>query len=197
METRDIIIETAFLAFIEHGYDRVSLNSIVKKTGLTKGAFYHNFSSKSELIHEVMRKYFFEHINRTINLIDVTGIRFEEKLAKIYANVMNVEVKLYAYPDKTISQEAFMHLFQECMDIDDELKDMATNQQLITIKAMEKAIDEAKDQGEIKNNMESRNLAELINVTVRGTMMVASYLPKVETEKMLKKNMETLLSLVK
>lgn len=197
METKDLIIETAFLAFIDNGYDRVSLNTIIKSTGLTKGAFYHNFTSKNELIHEVMAKYFFAHINRTINLIDGSGDNFEDKLVKTYSNIMNVDVKLYAYPDKEINEEAFMRLFQQCMEIDAELRDMAAKQQLITISAMSKAIDEAKSNDEVRDDIDSLNLAELINVTIRGTMVVASYLSRRETELMLKKNMKSLLAMVR
>jgi len=197
METKDLIIETAFLAFLENGYDRVSLNKIVKRTGLTKGAFYHNFSSKSELIHEVMSKYFFTHINNTVKLIDGSGHSFNDKLTKIYTSVLNVKVHLYAYPDIEIKEEAFMHLFQECMEIDDELQKMGAKQQHITIVAMEKAIEEAKANHEIKNNIDTHDLAELINVTIRGTIMATSHLSKTGTEKALKKNIENLLALVR
>lgn len=47
--TRLRILETAASAFAEHGYDGVSLNEVVRRSGLTKGALYHHFASRDEL----------------------------------------------------------------------------------------------------------------------------------------------------
>ena len=47
--TRAHIVNTAALAFAEHGFDGVSLNDIVSASGISKGAFYFHFSSKEEL----------------------------------------------------------------------------------------------------------------------------------------------------
>lgn len=47
--TRQHIIEVAAAAFAEHGYEGVALNDIVRRSGLTKGAFYFHFGSKDKL----------------------------------------------------------------------------------------------------------------------------------------------------
>ena len=47
--TRLRILETAAAAFAEHGYDGVSLNELIRGSGLTKGAFYFHFASRDEL----------------------------------------------------------------------------------------------------------------------------------------------------
>lgn len=51
--TRRHIVGVAALAFAENGYNGVSLNDIVRDTGLTKGAFYFHFPSKEALALEV------------------------------------------------------------------------------------------------------------------------------------------------
>lgn len=51
--TRRHILNTAALAFADNGYNGVSLNDIVRATGLTKGAFYFHFASKEALALEV------------------------------------------------------------------------------------------------------------------------------------------------
>jgi AcrR family transcriptional regulator len=53
--TRRLIIEAAAFAFAEHGFHGVSLNDIVRESGLTKGAFYFHFPSKEALALEVFR----------------------------------------------------------------------------------------------------------------------------------------------
>lgn len=51
--TRRHILDAAAHAFAEHGYNGVSLNDIVRDSGLTKGAFYFHFPSKEALALEV------------------------------------------------------------------------------------------------------------------------------------------------
>lgn len=196
MDTKDLIIETAFLALIENGYDRVSLNEIVRRTGLTKGAYYHYFSSKSELIQEVMKKYFFSHISNTISSIDGSGETFSEKMVKIYTNVLKVDIHLSNYPGRIISRKEFMHLLEECMDMDEKLRQMGYEQQKKIIDTMRKAVEEGKKNGEIRNEIDALDLAELINSTVRGTMFLSIFLSKEEIEQKLRRNVETMLSLI-
>lgn len=47
--TRKQITEKAFHQFYKYGYRATSVNEIMKETGLSKGAFYHNFKNKDEL----------------------------------------------------------------------------------------------------------------------------------------------------
>jgi AcrR family transcriptional regulator len=49
-DTRTNILKTALLLFLEKGYKDVSYQDLVKKTGLSKGAMYHYFGSKEELL---------------------------------------------------------------------------------------------------------------------------------------------------
>jgi AcrR family transcriptional regulator len=50
LDTRTNILKTALLLFLEKGYKNVSYQDLVKKTGLSKGAIYHYFASKEELL---------------------------------------------------------------------------------------------------------------------------------------------------
>ena len=44
------ILDLAMAAFLRNGYDNVSLNDLISDAGVSKGAFYHWFSSKDALI---------------------------------------------------------------------------------------------------------------------------------------------------
>lgn len=50
LDTRTNILKVALLLFLEKGYKNVSYQDLVKKSGLSKGAIYHYFSSKEELL---------------------------------------------------------------------------------------------------------------------------------------------------
>ena len=44
------LLDRASALFVQHGYDNVSLNDLIADAGVSKGAFYHWFRSKDELI---------------------------------------------------------------------------------------------------------------------------------------------------
>jgi AcrR family transcriptional regulator len=59
-KTRAQIMEVAFREVYHHGFQGISIDQIVKQTDVTKGAFFHYFTSKSELgyaiVDEILRE---------------------------------------------------------------------------------------------------------------------------------------------
>ncbi|MEV6010812.1 TetR/AcrR family transcriptional regulator [Streptomyces sp. NPDC051976] len=47
------LLAEATRLFAEQGYDRTSVQEIVEAAGVTKGALYHYFGSKDDLLHEI------------------------------------------------------------------------------------------------------------------------------------------------
>ena len=56
MNTRDLILDVAFRGFLENGFEKISLNELIKRTELTKGAFYYHFKSKDKLLSDILFK---------------------------------------------------------------------------------------------------------------------------------------------
>ena len=57
-KTKQIILETAIRLFSEKGLENVNVEDVVKEIGVTRGAFYHYFKSREQLIADVMYKGF-------------------------------------------------------------------------------------------------------------------------------------------
>ncbi len=57
-KTKQRILETAMRMFAEKGIENVNIEDVVKEVGVTRGAFYHYFKSREELIGSVMYKSF-------------------------------------------------------------------------------------------------------------------------------------------
>lgn len=73
METKERILKEAFLLFGKHGYRGVSINQIVEKVGITKGGFYHYFSSKEELFIGGIEQFIFQNMKElTDSLFDTS-----------------------------------------------------------------------------------------------------------------------------
>ena len=56
-ETINRILDVAFRLFMEKGYDRTSIQDIIDHLGgLSKGAIYHHFKSKEDILMAVMER---------------------------------------------------------------------------------------------------------------------------------------------
>jgi len=53
---RTEILDTAYALFVRLGYEATTVNLIIDELGLSKGAFYHHFASKEEVLHALARR---------------------------------------------------------------------------------------------------------------------------------------------
>jgi AcrR family transcriptional regulator len=53
-QTRQTLLQAAFDEIYEHGFQAASLDNILSKTDITKGALYHHFRNKKELGYSVV-----------------------------------------------------------------------------------------------------------------------------------------------
>lgn len=83
-ETRKLIIETAAKLFVEKGYDNTSIQDIIDNLGgLSKGAIYHHFKSKEEIMNAASDK-FFEGANQKMDeIISRTDLSGKEKIKQL------------------------------------------------------------------------------------------------------------------
>jgi AcrR family transcriptional regulator len=52
---RDRVLRAAVELFAEQGYDKTSVQEVVERAGVTKGALYHYFTAKDDLLFEIYR----------------------------------------------------------------------------------------------------------------------------------------------
>lgn len=65
--TRALILDTAEGLILDHGYGNTTVDAVVGRAGITKGAFFHHFASKADLARALVdRKAAFdrEHLER-------------------------------------------------------------------------------------------------------------------------------------
>ncbi len=71
--TRNNLLEAAFVEIYENGYERASLDQILAKAGVTKGALYHHFGSKADLLYAVIDEIIYGYMmERWIKPIDAS-----------------------------------------------------------------------------------------------------------------------------
>lgn len=55
--TKEKILDAAEALVLDHGYGATSIDLILEKTGITKGAFFYHFKSKAELAQMLVERY--------------------------------------------------------------------------------------------------------------------------------------------
>jgi AcrR family transcriptional regulator len=80
-KTKEKIIDTALSLFMTHGYS-VGINEIIQKSGTSKGALYHYFKSKENLLDESMEQ-FFSIANCELNTPESSNQTFRVKIENI------------------------------------------------------------------------------------------------------------------
>lgn len=61
-ETQKKIVKTAEKLILLNGYDGASLNDVVKKAGVSKGALFHYYPNKQSIVLEILDKYAAEQL---------------------------------------------------------------------------------------------------------------------------------------
>ena len=62
--TKQTLLDTAVRLFSAVGYAETSLQELVDEAGLTKGAFYHHYKSKEEILRQIHDNFIDEQIAR-------------------------------------------------------------------------------------------------------------------------------------
>ncbi|GFP74118.1 TetR/AcrR family transcriptional regulator [Clostridium fungisolvens] len=62
LERKNEIMDRSLELFIEKGYDNTSINEIVNSLSIAKGTFYHYFTSKEEILGELLKRRLDEYI---------------------------------------------------------------------------------------------------------------------------------------
>ena len=90
-ETRNLIIDTALQLFLEHGYDYTSIQDIINNLGgLSKGAIYHHFKSKEEIMMAVAERLYSNSDAEMYKIFYRKDLNGREKMKQLFhASICN------------------------------------------------------------------------------------------------------------
>lgn len=86
IERRREIMNKAIELFLDKGYDKTSVNSIVEELKIAKGTFYHYFKSKEEILYEIIDESveeYSERIKKDLNVLSGAGNKMQFILKKL------------------------------------------------------------------------------------------------------------------
>lgn len=84
-ETVRHILDTSFRLFMEKGYEHTSIQDIIDNLGgLSKGAIYHHFKSKEDILMAISDRMASESTEILAKIRDCPGMTGKEKLANLF-----------------------------------------------------------------------------------------------------------------
>ncbi len=93
-ETVNLILDVAFRLFIEKGYEHTSVQDIIDNLGgLSKGAIYHHFKSKEDILVAVTDRMTSESNRMLAQIRDRSDLNGREKLKTIFRESINRPVQ--------------------------------------------------------------------------------------------------------
>lgn len=89
-ETVNLILDVAFRLFMEKGYEHTSIQDIIDHLGgLSKGAIYHHFKSKEDIMYAVMERMTAQSNEKMKDICDRMDLNGKEKLKTLFRQSLN------------------------------------------------------------------------------------------------------------
>lgn len=160
------LLETTFHEVLRSSFQKTSLSQILKKSDVSKGGFYHYFSSKSDLgvalITEVHEMYLQE--------------RWLKPLAKVKSDPIKQLIQLFDNNAKEISQDGtccgcpINNLSQEMSSLDENMRRALVALSENWVSGFQNFIYQAQKKGLITKDLKAKSIATFLVSFCGGTI---------------------------
>jgi TetR/AcrR family transcriptional repressor of nem operon len=185
-ESKEHILLTSLTLFLQKSFKEVTMKEIVDKTGMSKGAFYHYFSSKEQVFSEVIQHFF-------VSMMTADYTRLTHRsLKEFYKEILDLFEKNRKKLKKMIPEDEhgpinnnYYYLIFDAMKMLPDFKERHRQEQKEELKAWKNVISIAKKHKEIKTHMNDEQVAKLFINVGDGT-----YINLIMSDNVNKKNNE-------
>jgi len=188
-ETKRKIIEVSETLFTENGYDSTTVQDICNKAEISKGAFFYHFPTKEFLFLEILDKYLSE-LDKRMNEI--------EKRSKNTLKAM--EEMVVILEEIFITSEGKFTIFLEFLrkaSKETEIMKKISYQFQKYKKYVYEMIENGKKEGNIKKEIDSEFISQLIISLAIGMILKSSLFLDQENEDFSKKGIKFILNNIK
>ena len=172
--TKEHILFTALKLILTKGYGNVTMSELVKASGLSKGAFYHYFTSKDQIYQNTLDKYFFSYLT-SFELTYNHEWSFKENLFQ----TLNLFIRFAKEIEMLIGPEYHMiSYYQTMLDASirsEEIKSKMTQFYEFFVDRIADWVRIAQRNNEIYKDLDPEILSKQICSMMEGTMLVYSF----------------------
>ena len=162
LESRDYILKTSLSLFLRKGFKEVTMNEIVNSTGLSKGAFYHYFSSKEHVFEEVIFEVFSDLMTGRFSALSADTLKgfYENILQSIEKKRLKSQADLESKAGESFRNNHYYLIF-DAMRLLPEFRKQQHNEQKKELKAWRLHVVKAKKSGEIRSEISDELIAKM------------------------------------
>ena len=167
--TKEHILNVTFKLFLQKSFKEVTLKEIVEETGLSKGAFYHYFTSKEQIFLELLNDVF-------SSVIEVPYDQFsKESLYNFYIDYVNYYAENLKQPKQNEETEVpsfnYISFIFDAIKLFPDFQERLMVSKQLQINAWKEIIYDARNKGEIKSPMNDEQIASMFINSSGGVEM--------------------------
>ncbi len=169
-ETRQTILQKAFIIFLEKGYYGTSISDIQKELDIGRATLYHHFASKEELFFAIIDDLFISMGN---------GVQKEETSDMTVKELINhLKKKLYDevtwLKNKQIGLVDFFMLSSEALRLNPDYHKISEEMHEKALKIWSQSIMNSIDKGEVRDNIDITETAKLFMYVRHGIAVLSN-----------------------
>ncbi len=166
-DTKEKILIGAFKLFLEYNYEKVTVNDMEDVIGMTRGAIFYHCKNKEELFKQVIDRFIID-TQRLKNKVDINNINtFEEFITGYLTGVKLTMERMKSLEVSNIYKGYFSLISQAGIHYPDfkNKLEVIINEEYNT---WEQMILKAKEKGELKCDVETRNIIIMFRSSFLG-----------------------------
>ena len=168
-DSKERIMVEGFKLFLQNSYKEVTIQDIVNKVGMTKGAFYYFFESKEQLFREIFQRFFLSEVK--IDFSKFSHDSLYEFYHDYYNHINNGGSSSGQDNEESGSYINYNAFIYEALKLFPDFGAEARETQLSELKAWEAVVHNAKNKGEIKSTMNDEEIASIFIYISNGVGM--------------------------
>ncbi|EKT4500631.1 TetR/AcrR family transcriptional regulator [Flavobacterium psychrophilum] len=166
-DTKEHIINTATQLFLQKGFKEVTMKELVESAGVSKGAFYHYFTSKEQVFEEVLFSFTNSLRVKDYDTLSTTSLKEFYSNWKKKIAVANNKMNPIDKNNSELTQNHY-YLLINGLRIIPAFRNSFEEEQIKEQNAWIKIIDIAKNSGEIKSILPTEDIAKLFIFVADG-----------------------------
>ncbi len=136
-DRRERLLDAAARLFREHGYERTSVRQLAEAVGILSGSVFHHFSSKEEILLEVMRS----TIERMISSLHEASVSADTTEARLF-QLIRAELELLHGPTRDGVAVTFFQWHSLGPDKQRHILSMREEYENIWLEALQQALEQ-------------------------------------------------------
>jgi TetR/AcrR family transcriptional regulator, transcriptional repressor for nem operon len=171
-DTKKNILDSSFILFLQKNFKEVTVDDILKKADISKGAFYHHFKSKKHLFKEIVNEYLLSTMARNFNQFDKSSLdNFYHDYLKDLKISLETHLKIQFNPKIKTNLAVFSNLMFEAVKTFPDFLKKALSIKSGELKEWTSVISLARKKKEIKSKMTDEQLAQIFSLIFDGVRM--------------------------